>query len=313
MEKQFRQVIETQYHQYVGTLRFGGELSCKITLCPSPEPFREVRSFEVVEARVSDTVDLLGFLSLSEAASPPVTSRHLVLPWTGAPQTDEDSRSPNLCVFLHGALKVESMCALVRVSAPGAAVPWFGLLYSYADTKKKSSLMLSLLSPPGRQGPEGGVPWLGDLRQLGPLGELSSGSTQQETPFPVRTRPAAASKPSYSASPVVWIKQSALHSDVQKILRHARKLPDKTPHFYKELNRLKRNALCIGFLELLQGLAATFDRECTMLPPTSHPDCSLQLTHAAGELRSARAADLEYMIQPLGTKFQPQALPPQRS
>ncbi len=62
--------------------------------------------------------------------------------------------------------------------------------------------MLSLFSAGGN-----GVPWLGDLRQLGPLAELSSGVTQQEAAFPVRTRPAAAAKPSYSSSPVVWIKQ----------------------------------------------------------------------------------------------------------
>ena len=60
------------------------------------------------------------------------------------------------------------MCALVRVS-PG----WFGLLVSCADTKKKSSLMLSLLPPPGRVDGSGGVPWLGHLPQLGPLAELN--------------------------------------------------------------------------------------------------------------------------------------------
>lgn len=47
---------------------------------------------------------------------------------------------------------------------------------------------------------------------------------------------------------------------LQKILRHARKLPEKSLHFYKELNRLKRAALCIGFYELLEGCAAIFDR-----------------------------------------------------
>ena len=30
------------------------------------------------------------------------------------------------------------------------------------------------------------------------------------------------------------------------MLRHARKLPDKTTQFYKELNRLKRAAVCLG-------------------------------------------------------------------
>ena len=45
--------------------------------------------------------------------------------------TDEDLRTPNLCVFLHGALKVEGLCALVRV-----AENWFGLLFSCAEKKK---------------------------------------------------------------------------------------------------------------------------------------------------------------------------------
>ena len=58
-------------------------------------------------------------------------------------------------------LKVENLCALVEV-----APSWYGILFSCADTKKKSNLMLALFSP----GPCP-VPWLGDLSQLGPLEE----------------------------------------------------------------------------------------------------------------------------------------------
>ena len=47
-------------------------------------------------------------------------------------------------------------------------------------------------------------------------------------------------KPSYSSSPVVWIRQASLQSDIQKVLRHARKMPEKTPHFYKELNGIRK-------------------------------------------------------------------------
>ncbi len=138
---------------------------------------------------------------------------------------------------------------------------WFGILFSCADTKKKSSLMLSLFEPG-----ETPVPWMGNLNHLGPMAGLSqtkyaelggiacpNGSKNMDRsfffsqePFPVRGTSSGIRKPSYSSSPVVWIRPSSLQSDVQKILRHARKLPDKTQHFYKELNRLRRNALCIG-------------------------------------------------------------------
>ena len=64
-----------------------------------------------------------------------------------------------------------------------------------------------------------------------------------QSPFPVRSD----RKPSYSAAPVVWIKQSGIQSDIQKVLRHARKLPEKTTQFYKELNRLQKAAVCMGW------------------------------------------------------------------
>lgn len=46
---------------------------------------------------------------------------------------------------------------------------WHGMLYSQADSKKKSNLMMSLFEP----GPEP-LPWLGKMAQLGPI----SGMTQ---------------------------------------------------------------------------------------------------------------------------------------
>ena len=59
----------------------------------------------------------LGFLSISDISSPPVFSRHLVLPHITRDDAsaDEESRVASLCVFLHGAFKVENMCALVKV------------------------------------------------------------------------------------------------------------------------------------------------------------------------------------------------------
>lgn len=40
-------------------------------------------------------------------------------------------------------------------------------------------------------------------------------------------------KPSYSQNSVVWIRTTGLQADIQKILRHARKLPEKIHNFYK--------------------------------------------------------------------------------
>lgn len=53
--------------------------------------------------------------------------------------------------------------------------------------------------------------------------------------FPVRV----AERRSYSSSSggagagAIWVHPTGLQTDVHKLLRHARKLPDKTHHFYK--------------------------------------------------------------------------------
>lgn len=107
---------------------------------------------------------------------------------------------------------------------------WYGMLYSQADSKKKSNLMMSLFEP----GPEP-LPWLGKMSQLGPiLGEyevgfpkplspyflniksslwLISGAEENpygeddsRSPFPLQPR----TKRSYAQNVTVWIKPSGL-------------------------------------------------------------------------------------------------------
>ena len=43
--------------------------------------------------------------------------------------------SPNLCVFLHGGLKPDNLCALVKV-----ADDWYGIIFPHSDNKKKSCI-----------------------------------------------------------------------------------------------------------------------------------------------------------------------------
>lgn len=193
---------------------------------------------------LSKIIDVVGFIPTADVSSPMAISRHLVLPIGGTtkdnqfPDTplpgvmkvesgesqsegeecvNDEGKIPSFCVLMHGALKVENVVALVSVGED-----WYGYIYSHADCKKKSNLMLTVL-PPGTDV----VPWLGDLNNLGSVDLLEHG--EQAGSFPVRP----SDKRSYSQNCVVWIRQVGLQSDIQKILRHARKLPDKTQQFYK--------------------------------------------------------------------------------
>lgn len=314
IQSTFEGLGEKYYSTYHGTLQCGN-FKCSIQLFPAPEPYDKTDEFEQISVEVSKTLEILGFLDIADIASPPMMSRHLVLPMSnkdlkkageskqedgdgkkdnenGEETSTEDGKIPSFTVLLHGSLKVEGMVALTEVGEN-----WFGILYSWADSKKKSNLMLSLL-PPGDQP----ICWLGSLHDLAPISAFTDppyGEDDNKTPFPVRPN----DKRSYAQSCVVWIKQSGLQTDLQKVLRHARKLPDKQQQFYKELNRLRRAALSFGFHDLLDAMATMLDRECTMLPGTAHPDASMQLAHAANALRSDKATDFTQLVMPLRTNF----------
>ncbi|XP_067002989.1 integrator complex subunit 14 [Anabrus simplex] len=307
VQSMFQKLAEANFASFQGTLKCGN-LGSRIILSPAPQPFSKTNDFESIKRSISDTIEVCGFLDVADVGSPMAISRHLVLPHSSGKaeafpaqvkvEMDSEDESgvdegkiPSFCVLLHGALKVENMAALCLL-----AEDWFGIVYSWADSKKKSNLMLTVLEPGANI-----VPWLGNLNWLGSLEEFKASNHDNEPlpTFPVRP----AEKRSYSQNCVVWIRQAGLQSDIQKILRHARKLPEKTQQFYKELNRLRRAAVSFGFIELLDGLAAIFERECTILPGTAHPDCALQLTHAAGVLRKPYSRDMKYNVTPLRTKF----------
>ncbi|XP_019502815.1 PREDICTED: von Willebrand factor A domain-containing protein 9 [Hipposideros armiger] len=269
VQSMFGKLIDLAYTPFHAVLKCG-HLTADVQVFPRPEPF-------VVDEEIDPIPKVIN--------------------------TDENSANqiagkiPNFCVLLHGSLKVEGMVAIVQLGPE-----WHGMLYSQADSKKKSNLMMSLFEP----GPEP-LPWLGKMAQLGPISDAKEnpyGEDDNKSPFPLQPK----NKRSYAQNVTVWIKPSGLQTDVQKILRNARKLPEKTQTFYKELNRLRKAALAFGFLDLLKGVADMLERECTLLPDTAHPDAAFQLTHAAQQLKLASTGTSEYAgydhnITPLQTDF----------
>ncbi|XP_045892371.1 integrator complex subunit 14 isoform X2 [Micropterus dolomieu] len=313
VQAMFGRLIDHAYSPFHAVLHCGN-LSSDVQVFPRPEPVVMDEEVEPMPRTVSTDLEIVGFIEIADISSPPVISRHLVLPIAvnkvdevGAGAADEleeepsasqmAGKSPNFCVLLHGSLKVEGMVALVQLGPE-----WYGMLYSQADSKKKSNLMMSLFEP----GPEP-LPWLGKISHLGPISEAAEnpyGEDDSKSPFPVQPQV----KRSYAQNVTVWIKASGLQTDVQKILRNARKLPDKTQTFYKELNRLRKAALAFGFWELLKGVADLLERECTLLPDSAHPDAAFQLSHAAQQLKLASTGDnqhaaFDHIIVPMHTDF----------
>lgn len=311
-------LCEQHYQEFWCTLKCG-QLETRVQLFPAPQP----ASHEGLSASytLSNQLHVIGFLQQQDLGTPIAISKHLVIPQaqvgntstnlsstsrenygsktptkegsstegsTAEDDMSDPSKVPNFCVLLHGALKVEGMSAIVQLGSD-----WWGTLSVWCEVSRarRSCLLLSILRPGASA-----APWLGPLDQLGPSEENST-STES---FPVR------SWRSYSGggSGCAWARPHALLADVQKVLRHARKLPDKTQHLYKELNRLRRAAISLGFSELLTCVGSALERECASLPTNAPPECALQLAHAAAELRDPRTAlDIRHTLQPLAGRL----------
>lgn len=138
-----------------------GNLTCCAYLYPGLSPNSICRDSSNLE------VEICGFLKSNEVASPPVNSRHLVVPMAESLEqlkkfmtflnyksdlTDEDiakmfadeAKHPSFGVLLHGGLKIENMTALCQLND---SPTWYGMLYSGTDNKKRSYLMLTTFEP----------------------------------------------------------------------------------------------------------------------------------------------------------------------
>lgn len=175
---------------------------------------------------------------------------------------DEDiTKMPSFCVLLHNCLKQESMVAVCIVGKNEETnEEWFGIIHPHTDAKKRSSMILSLLGPGSNP-----ILWLPNFKTLG------SSMLNADLPPAILERIASgsgssgsggrASSRSYSSNNVIWLDPESVQADVQKIVRHAKRTPDKAPHFYKELNRIRRAAISYGFFDVLHGLASILERE----------------------------------------------------
>lgn len=307
--KMFKAMCEVNYKPFEAVLKIGSYMKLEaspVSLFPEPLPYTSKDIFGNETTRmISKRLEVCGYIKIADlvgsGGSPASVSRNLVFPRNEPSQKksgseleklesemkhffvknnvadDEESSSSmstsdvttkeSAIVLLHGALKVENMAALILL-----ADDWYGLMYSYSE-KKKSNMMLSILQPG-----VSAIPWIGDIRYLGLLKDALPGESYG---FPVKTE-----KKSYSSGNMSWLKEGALQSDIQKVLRHAKKMPEKTTHFYKELNRIRRNAQSLGFESLIETLADILQKEAQLLVVAGlNPDCSIQLSHAANELR----------------------------
>lgn len=343
VEDLFLTISELHYKPYLATLSCG-HLCSMVMLSPRPsdasvEPLKNDHDdlkkeqslknepketyvnaiSKVRHYKLSNEINICGFLPISEIASPAVLSRHLVIPiqserfdetskatqilsqdpnaynklFHGFPIGDalqiesaykqgpvdipssqkttprssrlaatsssvspenDSTKQPSFCVMLLNALKQESMVAICIIGKnEETGESWYGMLHSYNDSRRKYCMLLSPFIPSPNP-----ILWLPNLKTMG------SSLLNAELPQPIRDK--ISSNPrkhlkSYSSNSVIWLSPESVQTDIQKIVRHSKRSPDRAIHFFKELNRIRKAAISYGFYDVLFGVASILERE----------------------------------------------------
>ncbi|KER28318.1 hypothetical protein T265_04847 [Opisthorchis viverrini] len=254
-----------------------GHLNSSVQLAP----VLRITDYESSESPTSLRLEIFGFLHTSDLSNPPVVSRHHVS------NVSDENRTPFL-QLLTSALqetKTVAMCSIyageTNSSASGTCTK-----STHADGRndaanllrhgfvhqvdpKASILMLSVFPKDCI-----GLPWLGQFQHLAPVEDFAGvqlyDDREGSSPFPVlvpdrlsygtlsdsnvgqnRAAPAGSEPFRY----VSWVSPTSLLSEVNKVLRLGRRLPEKSALFFKELARLRSAALAYGCPELLVHVA----------------------------------------------------------
>ncbi|KAL7055143.1 hypothetical protein AAHC03_024475 [Spirometra sp. Aus1] len=268
------------------TLIACGHLFSSAVLTPRP-CFRHRDDLKCSDLQIF--VEIFGFLNAADISHPPIRSRHTLL---ALPQANAQSEvTPGLLemllltmgttltvamvtVYLQPPVSRPTVLKLTEDSSPPHVLPDSrGLLthgFIHRFNSKRDCLMLSLFSEECT-----GLPWLGQFAHLAPVadfaGSLLYNDADNTTPFPVRE----ADKLSYKQSAtsdfqyVNWVHSPhGPTNDINKVVRLAKRLPEKSAVFFKELNRVKAAALACGWPSLLSTLYALILESVQKTPET---------------------------------------------
>ena len=253
VDRIFENIMLDNYSKFEASMWFGHQ-STNVVISPSPD-LTHLSSISQTPAPKTfpSALRIHGFLPATDLHNPPYVSRHLILHSGAASSAKVASKTPDLRVMLNESLRAKDYVALVELGQS-----WFGVISSHLPKAernlKKSNLIFSILTPKSFN-------WLGNPNFLG-LKRLISVDKQSNMPY----------KDTYSKSydnksgggGMVWIKSSTLKQNVMKVVRYAKRLPDKgSAVFVKELNRVRRSILFYGFVDMMGVLCEMLEKEKT--------------------------------------------------
>ncbi|KAL5961822.1 Integrator complex subunit 14 [Taenia solium] len=276
-----------------------GHLIAPVTLAPSP-CIRKWKHLETSpEQGLQLFVEIFGFLQVNDLSHPPIASRHTLI---HAPEgdTSADSRGVEVLRVMMAALGASETVGMAnvyiqpctkepkvtRISEESVELPGGREFLTHGFVSRFSArrdcvLLLSLFG----EGSEA-VAWLGQFDYLAPVADFEGKTVynvaEHVTPFPVGVAeqlsyvvPSASVPGGSDFHYVNWANTaSGPSADFSKVLRLAKRLPEKADIFLRELGRLASMTQALGLLRLLDTLRLLL---MEYLPPTLDPELLLKV------------------------------------
>uniref|UniRef100_A0A915PL34 Integrator complex subunit 14 C-terminal domain-containing protein n=1 Tax=Setaria digitata TaxID=48799 RepID=A0A915PL34_9BILA len=179
-------------------------------------------------------IDVIGFIPVNYLTNMPTTRHHFII---------SQHNSEDVINILCSSLRLEESVAICHVNKN---------LYVY-----RLSIVLFPLGPMP-------VSWLPPFNTISSQSVVDAGNEEQS--FSVRND--GLSRPSYSSvQRTCWYEVHGLQSDIQKIARLLKKIPDRTFLFYSELNRIYAYCCAIGAEDVLEKLIQVLHEEGSTQSP----------------------------------------------
>lgn len=254
IDRIFENIMLDNYSKFEASLWFGHQ-STSVIISPTPD-IQILSSISQTPAPklFPSALRIHGFLPATDLHNPPYVSRHLIHHSGSVSPVKLTSKTPDLRIMLNETLRAKDYIAIVELGQS-----WFGIISSHLPKSernlKKSNLIFSIIAPQSFN-------WLGNPNFLG-LKRLVSTDKQSNMPYKEGYSKSYDNKSS-GGSGMVWIKSSTLKQNVMKVVRYAKRLPDKgSVVFVKELNKVRRSILFYGFTDMMAVLCDLLEREKT--------------------------------------------------
>ncbi|XP_063687737.1 integrator complex subunit 14-like [Bolinopsis microptera] len=266
VDRIFESIMLDHYSKFEAALWFGHQTT-SVAISPSPDVAHLAGiTLKPTPKTFPATLRIHGFIPATDLHNPPYVSRHVLLHAGPRSPVKVTSKTPDLRVILNEGLRAKDCVAIVDIG-----LGWFGVVSSHLPKSernlKKSNLVFSIIAP-------NAFSWLGNPNFLG-LKRLVSVDKQSNMPYKEEYSNSYDNK---SGSGMVWIKSSTLKQNIMKVVRYAKRLPDKgSAMFLKELNKVRRSILFYGFTDMMDVLCQLLEKEKTPENTEILDNCIAQL------------------------------------